>query len=342
MDKHPDIDRTYYIFAGKLRRYHNEALWRQLLAIPTQLRNARDLLYLLIGTVQAWRILGALHPAAIFVKGGFVTVPVAWAAARRHIPYGTHDSDTVPGLANRLIAKRASWHATGMPEQFYNYPSVSMVHTGIPISQHFQRLSNEQIRKAKQALGLKAELPVIMVIGGGLGARELNRLSAQALAQLLSVRPEVQIIHLTGKDHLKDVQHAYEQLVLAQHNITLVDFTPDVYRYSAAADVIITRAGATAMAEFAAQAKACIIVPSPYLSGGHQSKNAAYFASQQAAEVFNEDQPPETLRDLLTVLLQDKNRRTKLSEQLYSLAKPQAAQQIASLLLQTTGKRNGT
>jgi UDP-N-acetylglucosamine--N-acetylmuramyl-(pentapeptide) pyrophosphoryl-undecaprenol N-acetylglucosamine transferase len=107
--KDPNIDAAYTVYAGKFRRYHGEGL-RQLLDVKTFLLNCRDAVLVLIGLVQCWRLLRQLRPDVIFVKGGFVGVPVGLAAAALHQPYVTHDSDAIPGLANRIIARWAYKH----------------------------------------------------------------------------------------------------------------------------------------------------------------------------------------------------------------------------------------
>src|SRR3989344_909016 len=112
---HPSVDEVYGVRAGKFRRYHGQGLM-QVLDIPTLYKNIRDSFYVMIGFVQSWFLLGRLKPSVIFVRGGYVGVPVGLAAARRKIPYITHDSDAIASLANRIISKRAAAHAVALPK----------------------------------------------------------------------------------------------------------------------------------------------------------------------------------------------------------------------------------
>src|SRR5690606_13564925 len=116
------IDEARFILAGKFRRYHGESWLRRLLDVRTNLLNIRDALYTLIGFCQSVWLLLRRRPDVVFIKGGYVGVPIGLAAALLKVPFITHDSDAVPGLANRVVGRWARLHATGMPEKFYDYP----------------------------------------------------------------------------------------------------------------------------------------------------------------------------------------------------------------------------
>jgi UDP-N-acetylglucosamine--N-acetylmuramyl-(pentapeptide) pyrophosphoryl-undecaprenol N-acetylglucosamine transferase len=110
----PHIDEVFTVRAGKFRRYHGEG-WRQLLDIDTQLKNVRDAILVLIGLWQSFWLVRRLQPQVIFSRGGFVSVPVSLGGWLNHVPYITHDSDSMPSLANRLIARWAHLHAVALP-----------------------------------------------------------------------------------------------------------------------------------------------------------------------------------------------------------------------------------
>jgi UDP-N-acetylglucosamine--N-acetylmuramyl-(pentapeptide) pyrophosphoryl-undecaprenol N-acetylglucosamine transferase len=139
-----NIDQTYTVRAGKLRRYHGEGL-RQLFDLPTVGKNARDVGYVVAGLGQSYRLLRRLQPDVLFVKGGFVGVPVGLAAAKLGIPYITHDSDALPGLANRIIARWAALHAVALPKEVYHYPAANTVTVGVPISHEFRPRTPEEL-----------------------------------------------------------------------------------------------------------------------------------------------------------------------------------------------------
>jgi UDP-N-acetylglucosamine--N-acetylmuramyl-(pentapeptide) pyrophosphoryl-undecaprenol N-acetylglucosamine transferase len=335
--EHASIDEVFTVRAGKFRRYNGEGL-KQLLDIPTVLKNTRDVFYVLIGIYQSWQILRKLRPDVIFIKGGFVGVPVGLAAAWLRIPYVTHDSDSLPGLANRIIGRWASKHAVALPPEVYQYPADKTVMTGIPLQTDFIPVSAAIQQRYRTAVKLPAKAKVLFVIGGGLGAQRVNQAVAVAVPHLLREFPDLYVVHGVGRANEAAMGAVYtEKLSPAeQGRLQVHGFISDVYRYSGAADVIITRAGATNLAEFALQGKACIVVPSPFLTGGHQLKNARYLADQGAALVLDETDlaaDPNRLAGQVSNLLRDPARQRELAARLAKFAKPKATGELARLIL---------
>lgn len=334
---HPAIDEVFTVRAGKFRRYHGEG-WKQLLDVVTWFKNIRDAGYVLVGLYQSWRILRRLRPKIIFIKGGFVGVPVGLAAAWLHISYITHDSDAVPGLANRIIAAKAVRHAVALPREVYKYPPDKTVTTGIPLQADFKPVSPKLKQSYRTKLKLPAKAKVLFIIGGGLGAQRVNQAVANAVPHLLREFTDLYVIHAAGRANATSLQTAYADKLspAEQGRLNVRGFINDVYRYSGAADVIVTRAGATNLAEFALQGKACIVVPNPVLAGGHQLANARYLAEQQAAVVISETEladDPNRLARQVSTLLHDPGRRRQLSVKLAEFAKPQATAELARLIL---------
>ena len=334
--KHPSIDEVFTVRAGKLRRYHGEG-FKQLLDILTMLKNIRDVFYLLIGIFQSRRLLKKLQPDVVFIKGGFVGVPVGLAAGNLGIPYVTHDSDAIPGLANRIISKKAARHAVALPAEVYTYPRDKTVSTGIPLQADFVPVTDSLQKKYRQELNITGSGKFIFVIGGGLGSERVNKAVAQAVPHLLAEFKDLRVVHATGRSKDDEVSARYAQLsTQEQGRVEVKTYVDDVYRYSGAADIIITRAGATNLAEFAAQGKACIIIPSPFLTGGHQLKNAKYLEDQHAAMIINEadlTDDPNRLARQVSDLLNDPTQRRELGKQLSAFAKPNATNDLAKLVL---------
>ncbi len=338
----PNIDQVYTVRAGKFRRYHGEGLI-QLLDISTLLKNIRDFFYVLIGLVQSRRLLKKLQPNIIFVKGGFVGVPVGLAAAQLKIPYITHDSDALPGLANRIISKWAKLHAVALPEDVYTYPSNKTVTTGIPLQSEFEPVSDRLKHKYRAELKLPAEARILFIIGGGLGSQNINSAVADAVPHLLSEFSDLWVIHATGRANESQVKQQYESKLsdAEQTRLLVRDYINDVYRFSGAADIIITRAGATNLAEFALQGKACVVIPSPFLAGGHQLKNAEYLAGRKAAVVISEKQlteDPHRLAKQVSDLLKDFSLRSMLGKELSHFAMSDATSRLAELILDEAKK----
>jgi UDP-N-acetylglucosamine--N-acetylmuramyl-(pentapeptide) pyrophosphoryl-undecaprenol N-acetylglucosamine transferase len=330
--QHPAIDQVVSVRAGKWRRYHGEG-WRQLLDVKTVLKNIRDAWYVAVGLVQSWRLLRRFKPAGLFIKGGFVAVPVGLAAGWLGIPYVTHDSDAIPGLANRLIAKRAVKHAVAMPLEAYNYPKEKTVRVGVPVDQAFAAPSKQQVQAWRAELHIAAKAPVICLTGGGNGSELLNTTLIQLRPQLMAAEPELVILHIAGRLHQAAVQAAYGD----DPAVRVLGFTSDLPKYTGVADVVITRAGATSLADFARQKRACVVIPNPLLTGGHQIKNAQVLADEQAIAVVEEAamrHDPTVLATVILDLLRHPQKRTALAQHLGEQARPGAASDLARLLLE--------
>jgi UDP-N-acetylglucosamine--N-acetylmuramyl-(pentapeptide) pyrophosphoryl-undecaprenol N-acetylglucosamine transferase len=336
----PNIDETYTVLAGKFRRYHGEG-FRQLLDIPTMLLNIRDFFFVLAGIMQSWRLMGRLKPDVIFTRGGFVSVPVALGAALRRIPYITHDSDPIPSLANRIIAPWAKVHAVAMPAALYPYKRTKTVTTGIPLHKEFKPVTAALQKQYRNELKIPKAARLLFIIGGGLGSQRVNYAVADALPHLLRDFEDLRVVHVVGRANQAEMQQSYLAALPPeeQGRVQIMGFIPDVYRYSGAADIVITRAGATNLAEFALQGKACIVVPSSFLAGGHQIKNAEYLAEQGAATVITEDEltdDPNRLAKQVAALLHAPDQLEALGTKLAKFAQPHATQTIATLILEQT------
>jgi UDP-N-acetylglucosamine--N-acetylmuramyl-(pentapeptide) pyrophosphoryl-undecaprenol N-acetylglucosamine transferase len=335
----PNIDEVHLVRAGKFRRYHGEG-WKQFLDVPTMLKNIRDTVYVLIGTWQSRRFLKNLKPDVIFVKGGFVGVPVGLAAASLHLPYITHDSDAIPGLANRIIARWARWHAVALPKEIYAYPADKTVTTGIPLQANFVPVTAERQKTYRQEIDIPETAKLLFIIGGGLGATRVNTAVSEAVPHVLLDHRNLYVIHVAGRANTEAVQARYNELAnlaVEQGRVRVMGYIDDVYRYSGAADIIICRAGATNLAEFALQGKACIIVPNPFLTGGHQLKNAQLLADKQAVIALDEAQllaDPNRLAKQLDQLLPDTKLQAELARNFAAFAKPKATVELADLILQ--------
>ena len=331
------FDVIHTVRAGKFRRYNGESVLRHLLDIPTLLKNVRDAFFVLIGAIQSYIVLGKLKPQAVFLKGGYVGVPVGLAAAARHIPIITHDSDALPGLANRLVSRWVSMHATGMPAEFYQYPATKLHYTGVPVGANYTPVSDVQKNVFRQALALQPADFVVLVTGGGLGAQRINKALQNSLEALVAAIPNIQLLLVVGEKNETAEKVYYEGLDSGlKSHVRVAGFVKDMYKLSGAADVVITRAGATAMAELAIQRKACIVVPNPVLTGGHQLKNAQELSRSGAVRVITEDElqgKPETLVAVLSELASQPEARLVLGEKLSVLAKPEATKELSQLIL---------
>lgn len=315
--------RVRTIVAGKFRRYYHLRWWQHL-SPSILLPNVVDLFKFGIGFIQSLIRLLALRPDLVFAKGGFVCLPVGLAARLLRIKIITHDSDTVAGLTNRLLAKYAVKITTGMPVEYYNYPSQKTIFVGIPT------LVKDKITSVKpQKLNLPKNKKVILVSGGGLGSEFLNDLIIDGLKTL---NQDLFVVLIAGK-------LGFERLAgqgLPKDKILLLDFVSNFDQYLVAADLVVARAGATTLAELANAAKPVILVPNPKLVGGHQLKNAQILADQQAAVVLDEfelEKQPHQLIETINKLAIDAAHQEELRLNIAKIARPQAAFDLAKIIL---------
>ena len=329
-----NIDKVYSVRAGKYRRYHGDGI-KQFFDIPTIAKNLRDLVYIFVGFLQSWRLMRKIRPDIIFSRGGYVSVPVAWGGKICNVPYITHDSDSTPSLANRIIARGAKLHAVALPEDLYPYPRDKTITVGVPIGSEYQPVDHAKQQDFKQQIHMPSDSKVLLVTGGGNGAQQLNSSVVAAAKQLLINYPKLHIIHFSGRKLEQQVQQGYEQVLDAKDidRVLVKGYATDHYRYSGAADIILARGGATSLAEIAAQGKACIVIPSPQLIWN--VKNAQTLEDMHAI-VMLQEKPSSQASELVaevSKLLDDDSLRLHLASKISSLAKPDSASKLADLIL---------
>ncbi len=324
-----DISHVTVISAGKLRRYPNQSWLQKITDIKTISLNLRDAFRTFRGCWQALRAIGRSNPDIIFIKGGFVGVPVGVAAHIKRVPFITHDSDTKPGLANKIIGRWAAVHAVGMPSQFYTYPKQKTVHVGIPLTKNYKHVSDKLKLAYRRDLELPARAHVVAVTGGSQGAARINKIVKLVLKEL-TANEETYLLHQTGNqtNDLPSVSSQYRPFA----------YRDDLYKVTGAADVVIARAGASTLAELATQEKAVIVIPSPFLASGHQLENAKQLQEKEAVIMLDETKllnNPFALLNTVQQLLNDTSLRKRLSRNLRSLYLPDSAARIAELIIKT-------
>jgi len=262
-----DYDIPYHgIATGKLRRYFD-------------LKNFSDPFRVVKGYFQARKLIKVLKPDIVFSKGGFVSVPVCMAAGQKKIPVIIHESDMTPGLANRLSFKYATKICCNFPETVSKLPGNKAVLTGSPIR---DELFEGDIQKARDFTGFHDEKPVLLVMGGSLGAVKVNEAVREALPELLKT---FNIIHLCGKGKTDDNLVGKEGYIQYEY---IKDELKDLFKLS---DVIISRAGANAICEILALNIPNLLIPlSKNASRGDQVLNARSFEKQGFSLVYEEEE----------------------------------------------------
>ncbi len=271
-----DFDIPYIgISTGKFRRY-------------LDLKNFTDPFRVIKGFSEAKKFLKNHRPDVVFSKGGFVSVPVVRAAASLGIPCIIHESDMTPGLANKMCIPAAKKVCCNFPETLKQLPENKAVLTGSPIR---AELAQGNKLAGLNMCGFSANIPVVMVIGGSLGAANVNKAVRDALPRLLT---DFQVVHLCGKDKVDNLllnTPGYKQFEYVKTELK------DLF---AMADIVISRAGANAICELLALKKPNILIPLPASSSrGDQLLNAKSFEAQGFSIVIQED-------DLTTDMLVDK------------------------------------
>ncbi len=326
------FDQYYYLSAGKYRRYHGESLLTKLTDLKTMWLNLRDIFRLVIGMIESYFLFKKIKPSSVLLKGGYVCVPAGFGASKSGAFIVTHDSDTVPGLANRLSSRYADVHATGMPTTFYDYPENKMIYTGVPINNLYRKYSSDEIRFLKEKYSIEPSRRVILLIGGSLGAERLNNYIAMLTQELIN-KANVHIICITGQNKAQK----FREIAVESKYLTVVEFTSELFEYTAMADLVIARAGATAMAELAYQQKTVLLIPSPDLAGGHQIKNAEYYKQIEACEVVQESQIKDKgigyLQNKIIDLLDNQTKANQLAKNLATTTPKDAAENLAKVLL---------
>jgi UDP-N-acetylglucosamine--N-acetylmuramyl-(pentapeptide) pyrophosphoryl-undecaprenol N-acetylglucosamine transferase len=317
------------ISAGKLRRFHNSSLLQKVTDFSTHSLNTRDLGRVVKGFAQSVRVLRQFQPDVIFLKGGYVALPVGLAAGLLKMPYVIHESDMRPGLTNRILAKRAEAIAVGFPTKLYKtLPKEKLVYTGNPIRQDVLRATHEQGLKHFK---LSAELPVILITGGSQGAQAINHAVIDALTDLTHF---YQVLHITGEKHIEEVRFAAKRLELEhpERYVARSFLTDDMGLALAAADVVIGRGGANTFAELALLAKPAIIIPHPGLED--QVINAQALARQGAIKVIQQDRlTKHSLLAQVQQILESKEERELLTKTIEGFGVADAADQLAQLIL---------
>ena len=254
------------ISSGKLRRYFD-------------VKNFSDPFKVLKGYGEASHLIKKLKPDIVFSKGGFVTVPVVLAAKKRKVPVIIHESDITPGLANKLSIPAATKVCCNFPETLAHLPADKAVLSGSPIRKELFSGSKEE---GLRICGFDDSKPVLMAMGGSLGAVAINNALRNNLDALLE---QFQIIHLCGKgnyDHSLEDKKGYKQFEYAKKELT---------HLFAATDLIISRAGANAICELLALKKPNILIPLPATqSRGDQLLNAASFEKSGYSYVLQEEE----------------------------------------------------
>ncbi len=291
------------------------------------LRAARNGLRLVQGVAAAWQLIGEERPAALLTTGGYVSAPVALAAWLRRIPILVFLPDIEPGLSVKFIARLACKIASTVEDSKAFLPAHKLTATGYPLR---QELMHWQRAEARRALGLSPESRVVLVFGGSRGARSLNYAVLGNLPPLLEL---AEVVHITG--NLDWDEAAARRAALPEPQRARYHVYPYLHEEMgaalAAAELVVSRAGASTLGEFPYFGLPAILVPYPY-AWRYQKVNADWLAERGAAAILEDARLGAELFPLIQTLLADEARRAAMARAAAALARPDAAQQLATLL----------
>ena len=283
----------------------------------------RNLLRVPKGFAQAWSLIGKHRPSAVLGVGGYSSGPVLVAAKLRGVPTIIHEANAFPGLANRVVAPFVSAVAVAFPDALPRMRRQDGVVTGNPIRKEFFEASNQQPATSNQRR--------LLLFGGSQGSRILNDTMTGALLFLARLKDRLEIVHQTGPNEVKKVQDAYRASAFT--NARVVPYLDPIVDEIAAADLVVSRAGAMTIGELAAVGRAAILVPFAAATNNHQELNARVVEKAGGAVVITESQlSPERLGLAIAEIVNDPDRAARMGTAAKTLAEPEATKKIVDLI----------
>lgn len=283
--------------------------------------------------VQSLRILSKFKPDVVISCGGYVAGPVGWVAAKRGFPLVIQEQNSYPGVTNRILGKSAAQIFTAFKDADNYFPAEKTIVAGNPTRKSLTAVDRQ---KALKKFGFKEEQQTLLVLGGSGGARSINKAMAQHIDQLHN-EMGLQIIWQCGKRYYDSLRR--DITPRNYKNLLLKDFLHDMPEAYAVADLVISRAGALSCSELALTGKPSILVPSPNVAGDHQTKNAKSMVDEGAAKLAKDNELEDTLPELIKKTIGNNQQLTAMSQKAKQLARPNAAETIATEILELIKKK---
>lgn len=280
---------------------------------------------------RAWQILGEFQPDVVLGVGGYVTGPVLLAAWLRRLPTCIHEQNSVPGLANRILARIVKKIFLSIPGSERRFPAGKCLFTGNPVRKEVRALAGGEKR---------GEIFTLVVMGGSLGAHGINTLMMEAALLLKRALPDgFSIIHQTGKQDVKKVRAVYAEVGIPARVASFFNQMPFVL---AKADLVVARAGATSLAELTVMGKPMVLVPYPQAADNHQEINADWLVKGGAAVKCLEGQITALeFAELIIELVENLAKRQEMAAMASRLGEPEAAKNIVRQCLALAAARSG-
>lgn len=301
-----------------------EGLWISGIQRKLTLDNLSFPFKVISSILKSLKILKRFRPDAVVGVGGYASGPLLYAATAKKIPALIQEQNSYAGLTNKWLANRVDRICVAHKRMERFFPASKIVFTGNPVRKDIVR-QDTQRKKAMQHFELSENKKTILLIGGSLGARSLNESILSGLHQLL--KADVQLIWQTGQFYFDEMERRSASFDMS--NVRMMPFLKEMDLAYAAADVVISRAGALSISELCLVKKPVVFVPSPNVAEDHQTKNALALVEDDAALMIKDVNANEELIPAVLNLLQDLEKQKTLSENIGKLAKPEAAHDIA-------------
>ena len=337
--KHPDAKILFVGALGRMEMQRVPAAGYEIKGLPIQgfdrknlLKNVKVLFKIWKSQRMARQIIKDFRPMAAVGVGGYASGPTLNKAAAMGIPCLIQEQNSYAGVTNKLLAKKADKICVAYEGMERFFPAEKIIMTGNPVRQAL--LENKMTKaEAIQSFGLDPQKKTILIVGGSLGAGTVNKSVMQHLDDI--EKSDVQVIWQTGKYYYDNIIKELEGRVLP--NVKVMDFISDMGAAYKAADLVISRAGASSISEFCLLGTPVILVPSPNVAEDHQTKNAMALVNKQAALYVKDAEAPEKVISLALETVQNEQALRSLSENILKLALPNSADIIADEVIKLTG-----
>jgi UDP-N-acetylglucosamine--N-acetylmuramyl-(pentapeptide) pyrophosphoryl-undecaprenol N-acetylglucosamine transferase len=312
--------------------YQIESVWISAFHRRLTLQNLLFPAKLIVSILQSYSILNSFKPNVVVACGGFASGPIGWAASKKGIPVVLQEQNSYPGVTTRLLAKHADTIFTAFEKAAEHLPESKIILSGNPVR---KKLSAVDKNESMDMFGFKSKRKTLLVLGGSGGARAINLAMKENLEELHDCL-DLQIIWQCGEKYYSELNSRIDNDKYP--NLRLLGYVDNMPAAYGAADLVLTRAGASTCSELALLGMPAVLVPSPNVAGDHQSKNAQAMVEAGAAVELKEDKLVADLTGIIKDRIFNDTALAEMKEAMRTLAKPDAADTIARKIFTLAGK----
>lgn len=332
-EKRPDAEILFVGAEGRMEMQRVPAAGYEIKGLPVAgfdrkhlWRNVSVVIKLLRSRIMARRIIKAFRPMVAVGVGGYASGPTLDVAGKMGIPTLIQEQNSYAGVTNKLLAKKARRICVAYDGMERFFPADRILFTGNPVRQNLLHITLTR-QEAAQRMGLDPAKRTVLIVGGSLGARSMNESVLQQL-ELIRQQTDVQFVWQTGKYYSEAIAQQLKERTCPP-NLHVMDFISDMAVAYAAADLVVSRAGAGSISEFCLLGKPVILVPSPNVAEDHQTKNAMALVQKDAALYVPDAEAPDNLLPTAISTVKNTKKLQALSQNILRLARPNAASDIA-------------